>query len=60
MRWWAFNQEQLDAAIAAFIAREKRERSLCHNDSSADKLAEAIEAFLSSPEVHARKMRGDN
>ncbi len=60
MRWWTFNEQQLGDAMAEFTDREKREHNLCHNDQSADKLAEAIVAFLGSPEVRAHKMRGDN
>lgn len=58
MKWWAFNAEQLSAALADFIEREKREGYLCHNESSADKLAEAICDFLHSPEASAHKLIG--
>lgn len=58
MRWWTFNEQQLGDAMAEFIDREKRERNLCSNDHTADKLAEAIVCFLTSPEVRAHKMRG--
>lgn len=59
MRWWAFNEQQLGESMAEFIDREKREHNLCHNDHTAEKLAEAIIAFLGSPEVARNKMRGD-
>lgn len=59
MRWWYFSEYVLAEALADFVAREKREHNLCHNDRTADNLAAAIVAFLASREVRAHKMRGD-
>ena len=58
MKYWVFSEEQLDAAIAAFIERVKREKKLCHNDSTADRLGEVIKAFLDAPEARAHKLQG--
>jgi len=59
MKWWVFNAEQIEAALAAFVERQKRDHEWVHNDSTADKLGEAIRAFLESPEAREHKLRGD-
>lgn len=52
MKWWAFNEEQLKAALAQWAVRRTAE------------LGQALPVrlvtdFLDSPEVRAQKMRGD-
>jgi len=60
VKWWVFNEERLLLALAAFVERQKREHELVHNDTTADKLGEAIRSFLDSPEAREHKLRGDD
>lgn len=58
MRYWVFTDAQLERALAAFVERIKRDKTLVHNDTTADKLGEAIKIFLDSPEARERKLMG--
>lgn len=55
MRWWTFNEQQLGDAMAEFTDRIKSEPFV-----DPERIAAAIIAFLTSPEVQAHKMRGDD
>lgn len=58
MKHWVFTDQQLERALTAFVERIKREKQIVHNDSTADKLGEAIQIFLDSPEAREHKLQG--
>ena len=55
MKYWVFTEQRLDAALAAFVARQKRDRGM---DYSADVLSNEIKNFLDSPEARTHKLQG--
>ena len=57
MKWWAFNEEQLDRALTAWMQRRNNPQDQAETIVLEEDYA--VRVFLESPEVLANKMRGD-